>query len=313
MNRAVLALSVAIAASVPAAAQKPRTPAAQRPRPPASAESVFKPLISRYFTAWSTRNPERAASLYAKDPDLVFFDFSGAHRGWDSYRRAKTEYFSELGSYHVTPAGDLTAKRQGNLAWTAVTFRGNQSEKGGRITPILGRHTAVWERRGTDWVIVHEQFSPTPAPVEAETLPAPGSADELAIRKLFEAYEVAWNQGNAASITDLWRPDGDILILGTGTVTRGRADIARLWEQAFGRRSATFSTTLVVRVSAVRFLGPEVATADGTFDYYASASSTGPPAAQERFTSAVTRADDRWLIAGTRVAEVPPPTPPRRR
>jgi uncharacterized protein (TIGR02246 family) len=303
MNRAVLALTVALAAPVPAA-QTPRAPAAQRSRP-ASAESVFKPLISRYFTAWSTRNPDRAASLYARDPDLVFFDFSGAHRGWDSYRRAKAEYFAGLGSFYVTPAGDLTATRQGNLAWTTVTFRGNLSEKGGRITPIQGRHTAVWERRGPDWVIVHEQLSPTPAPVEAEALPGPGSPEELAVRKLFEGYEVAWNQGNAASITDLWRPDGDILILATGSVTRGRADIARLWEQTFGRRSANFSTTLVVRVSAVRFLQPEVATVDGTFDYYASASSTGPPAAQERFTSAVTRADDRWLIAGTRVAEVP--------
>ena len=48
----------------------------------------FGGLIKQYYTAWSTLDPDRAAPLYAKDADLVFFDiaplkYSG---GWQEYR-----------------------------------------------------------------------------------------------------------------------------------------------------------------------------------------------------------------------------------
>src|SRR5437016_10962129 len=36
----------------------------------------FNDLIKRYYTAWSTINPDNASFLYAKDADLVFFDIA---------------------------------------------------------------------------------------------------------------------------------------------------------------------------------------------------------------------------------------------
>ena len=66
-------------------------------------DGEFKTLIDRYFAAWSSLNPDNAAPLYAKNPDLFF--------------------------------------------------------KGGGQTEMDGRHTAIWERRGGKWLIVHEHVS----------------------------------------------------------------------------------------------------------------------------------------------------------
>ena len=36
-------------------------------------DAEFKTMIQHYWEAWSTLNPDKAASMYAKEPDAVFF------------------------------------------------------------------------------------------------------------------------------------------------------------------------------------------------------------------------------------------------
>lgn len=122
----------------------------------------FDALIKRYYTAWSTLNPDNAAPLYAKDADLVFYDiaplkFSG---GWqeysDSFKKNMAPVFSSL---TLTPNNDLKVTRSGNLAINTLTFHLSAKQKDGTPVEFDARHTIVWEKRGGQWLIIHEHVS----------------------------------------------------------------------------------------------------------------------------------------------------------
>jgi ketosteroid isomerase-like protein len=122
----------------------------------------FNYLIKRYYSAWSTLNPDNASSLYAKDADLVFFDiaplkYSG---GWpeysDNFKKNMAPGFSTL---TLTPNNDVKVTRKGNIALTTLTFHLSAKQKDGTAVEFDGRHTIVWEKRGGQWLIIHEHVS----------------------------------------------------------------------------------------------------------------------------------------------------------
>ncbi len=122
----------------------------------------FNDLIKRYYTAWSTLNPDNASFLYAKDADLVFFDiaplkYSG---GWPEYRdNFKKNVAPGFSSLTLTPVNDLKVTRRGNIALTTLTFHIAAKQKDGTAMEFDGRHTIVWEKRGGQWLIIHEHVS----------------------------------------------------------------------------------------------------------------------------------------------------------
>ena len=123
--------------------------------------SEFDALIKRYYTAWSTLNPDNAAPLYAKDVDLVFYDIAPLkYGGWqeysDMFKKSMAPGFSSL---TLTPNNDVKVKRSGNLAVTTLTFRLSAKQKDGAPVEFDGRHTIVWEKRGGHWLIIHEHVS----------------------------------------------------------------------------------------------------------------------------------------------------------
>ena len=121
----------------------------------------FGALIKRYYTAWSTLNPDNAAPLYAKDADLVFYDISPLkYTGWREYRDNFIKNVApEFSSLTITPNDDLKVTRRGSLAITTLTFHLAAKQKDGTALEFDGRHTIVWERKGARWVIIHEHVS----------------------------------------------------------------------------------------------------------------------------------------------------------
>ena len=122
----------------------------------------FNDLIKRYYTAWSTLNPDNASFLYAKDADLVFFDiaplkYSG---GWQEYRdNFKKNVAPGFSSLVLTPHNDVKVTRRGNIALTTLTFHLLAKQKDGGVLDFDARHTIVWEKRNGQWLIIHEHVS----------------------------------------------------------------------------------------------------------------------------------------------------------
>ena len=122
--------------------------------------ATFKPLIDNYWQAWSTLDPDKAAPMYAQDADAVFFDISPLkYNGWNEYKEGVKKVFATAASASFAANDDLKATRRGNVAWTSSTFHGTVNQKDGKTMQLQGRHTAIWEKRGGKWIIVHEHVS----------------------------------------------------------------------------------------------------------------------------------------------------------
>jgi ketosteroid isomerase-like protein len=153
--RIALAIVIALLVTSPASARAKRTAA----KPATDAE--FKKMIDEYYTAWSTLNPDNAAKYYAKDADIVFYDVAPLkYNAWGEYRAGVIKDFTEpMSSGKLTPNDDLKVTRRGTIVWTTVTFHLSAKPKAGGAMELDCRHTAIWEKRGGKWLIVHEHVS----------------------------------------------------------------------------------------------------------------------------------------------------------
>src|SRR2546430_10548773 len=84
----------------------------------------FNDLIKRYYSAWSTLNPDNASVFYAKDADLVFFDIDPLkYTSWQQYHdNFKNNVGPTFSTLTITPGNDLKVTRRGNITLTTLIF-----------------------------------------------------------------------------------------------------------------------------------------------------------------------------------------------
>lgn len=151
-------LFLAVASAVGAAALQVR----------AAAAIDLKPLVEKYWAAWE-KGPDAAAPLYAKGADLVFYDLEPVkYVGWNEYKAGVVpNILAKFDNVKFTVNSDVKTTAHGTVAWTTATVKGDGALKGGSPVHVVIRHTAIWEKRGKDWLIVHEHVS------VPSSLPAP--------------------------------------------------------------------------------------------------------------------------------------------
>jgi ketosteroid isomerase-like protein len=80
--------------------------------------------------------------------------------GWAEYQAGLMKTFIDgMCRSRFVPNDDLKVTRLGTVARTMVTFQISAKLKAGGSLELDGRHTAIWERRGEKWLIVHERLS----------------------------------------------------------------------------------------------------------------------------------------------------------
>jgi len=151
MTKTLVSLLLTLALAIPAFSQKKAT----------SGDAEFKALIQEYYAAWSTANTDRPSKLYDKDADLVFFDVAPLkYNGWDEYKvGVQKGLFDNMISGTLSANDDLKVNRRGSIVWTSVTGHLSAKMKDGKALETDIRHTAIWEKQGGKWVIVHEHVS----------------------------------------------------------------------------------------------------------------------------------------------------------
>jgi ketosteroid isomerase-like protein len=134
------------------------------PSPAAPTDAYFRTLIQQLYDAWSDLDPSKAARFYAKEANLTFFDITPMkYTGWSEYAAGVPKAFAAYQSGKFTVGDDVQIHRHGDLAWGTCTWKADLLKKDGGRENAAGRYTVVWERRGTDWLVVHEHMS-SPAP-----------------------------------------------------------------------------------------------------------------------------------------------------
>lgn len=158
MRRAGIGALIVVAVGVISAAV--RMQAAQAPN--------LGPLVTKYWQAWE-KGPDAAAPLYAKDAGLVFYDLEPLkYTGWTEYKAGVVpNILAKFQTVKFTVNNDVKTTVRGDVGWTSATIKGDGALKGGAPVHVVIRHTAIWEKRGADWLIVHDHVS------VPSSLPAP--------------------------------------------------------------------------------------------------------------------------------------------
>ena len=116
--------------------------------------------LEQLFATWSDLDPAQAAPFYAEDPDLAFFDVAPMkYTGWAEIAAETPKAFADYRSLKLTFGDDLREHGTGNLAWATATWWGDLTRKDGGTEHLEGRYTAILEKRGQPWLVVHEHIS----------------------------------------------------------------------------------------------------------------------------------------------------------
>lgn len=132
----------------------------------------FKAFMQSTLEAWETLDPTNPAVFYAKETDDVFYDIAPLkYTGWAEYAAGVKKILAGVSSLKFTLGDDVRTHQHGNLAWGTATWHADLVNKNGSKEALDGRWTVVWEKRGKDWLIVHEHVSaPLLAPPDSASL-----------------------------------------------------------------------------------------------------------------------------------------------
>jgi ketosteroid isomerase-like protein len=129
----------------------------------------FHPLMQQIWDAWGTLNPDNTARFYSKDPERTFFDLAPLkYTGWNEYSAGVKRAFIDYASAKFTLTGNSHVTQRPNMAWATATGHGVMTKKSGAKDQLDFRWTVIWDKEGTDWLIIHEHVSvPMGAPAAA--------------------------------------------------------------------------------------------------------------------------------------------------
>jgi uncharacterized protein (TIGR02246 family) len=127
-----------------------------------------------------------------------------------------------------------------------------------------------------------------------EEAAANDSADEAAVRALYQQVMDGWNQGSGDAFAAVFTEDGDLIGF-DGTHFKGRQEIAPFHQRLFDKWLK--GSRLVGEVKDVRFLSPDVALMHAVGGTVLRGKSEPVPERDSIQTLVATRQDGEWRLA----------------
>ena len=111
--------------------------------------------IEALFRAAERNDMAALDTLYAGD-SLTVVEGAGINRGWRDYRdNHLAPEMKEFQNFKYRPF-EIEVRVSGNIAWAMYRYA-LSADMGERKVDVIGRGTAILERRGSGWVIRHTQ------------------------------------------------------------------------------------------------------------------------------------------------------------
>lgn len=127
--------------------------------PNAEATAVIQ-AIQALFAAAERGDMAALDSIYAGD-SLIIIEGAGINRGWADYRdQHLAPELKEFSNFRYRPF-EIEARVSGNLAWATFRYALSADVRDGKAD-VVGRGTAILERRGTRWVVRLTQTASRP-------------------------------------------------------------------------------------------------------------------------------------------------------
>ena len=117
--------------------------------------SGVRRAIEALFNAAQRKDLVALDTIYAGDR-LTVIEGAGINRGWPDYRDHHLgPELKEFSDFHYQPS-EIEAHVQGNIAWAIFRYT-LKAKSGDRVIDQVGRGTAILERKGNRWIILHTQ------------------------------------------------------------------------------------------------------------------------------------------------------------
>jgi uncharacterized protein (TIGR02246 family) len=133
---------------------------------------------------------------------------------------------------------------------------------------------------------------------EPEAAATPAPTDEELLQQLAADFEAAWGQADAAAIAAFGTEDGDIL--NERGHHQGRAAVEETYRDGF--ETIYKGTSIDIEITSVRFLQPDVAVADGTYEVTGATVPEGEeaPTLKGLWMNVNVKVDEKWYISCSR-------------
>ncbi len=131
---------------------------------------------------------------------------------------------------------------------------------------------------------------------------------EDSIREWHEKFVADWNKHDTEALLSFFADDADY-VSGWGRLVKGRVEIGEWLTEAHS--TLLKGAQLNSRVDTIRFLRPEIAVLDGTFEASGVRSRQGElrPTVHGHFTWIIVKKKGRWWVVSDRVFGFRPRTP----
>jgi ketosteroid isomerase-like protein len=118
-----------------------------------------KAYLQKIWDGWATLDASHQAQFYAKG-DHTFFDVAPLkYNNWDEYQKGVGDILKGYKSMRFTVNDDAQVHPHGDLAWVSATIKEDATTTAGKHEMGNLRWTAVFEKQGGQWLIVHEHVS----------------------------------------------------------------------------------------------------------------------------------------------------------
>jgi ketosteroid isomerase-like protein len=166
MRRLFVPLLIAALSCLPVHAQSASKAKASAAKTAGVGRTPDRALAQKIWDAWSTMNPDNAAPYYDQSASHMFFDIAPLkYDGWTQYADGVRKLLADYQSIKLTLGSDVQFHPLANLVWVDGTGTLDFSMKDGSQGQLPLRWTAVWEKKGGQWLITHEHTSvPLPLP-----------------------------------------------------------------------------------------------------------------------------------------------------
>jgi len=116
--------------------------------------------MQEIWNGWATMDTANVSRFYDKNPNDTFFDVTPLkYKGWSAYEAGVKNVFAQWQSMKATVNDDAEVYANGNLYWAMATVHLEITPKQGNPMTLDVRWTALWQKQGKQWLIVHEHVS----------------------------------------------------------------------------------------------------------------------------------------------------------
>jgi ketosteroid isomerase-like protein len=130
-----------------------------------SSGTLTAAYLEKVMDAWSTMDTKNVTRYYSQAADNPYFDVTPMQwPNWEAYAKGVQQEFGDYKQFKIT-LSNVRIHNAGNFAWSTATWHANTVDKNGKAGTVDARWTAIWQKQGGRWIILHDHNS-IPGPAE---------------------------------------------------------------------------------------------------------------------------------------------------